>query len=96
MMSSYFFSYSLRFFKLVEEHKNRMKCQVSLPSVDSAFAVFKEEFLSVNLTAFYFFKQLLSSLIISIVADKAEHMVWLTTKHSNWFTSCQRTQVVSR
>jgi len=31
---------------------------------------------------------------MSVVADKAERTVWPTTKHSNWFTSCQSTQVV--
>jgi hypothetical protein len=55
-----------------------MKRCVSLYSVDSAYTVFNEEFLSVNLTEAYFFKQLLSFLIISIVADKAEHIVSLT------------------
>lgn len=50
MMSSYLFSYSLTFFNLVEEHNMRNEMIVSLPSVDSAFALFNEEFLSVKIS----------------------------------------------
>jgi hypothetical protein len=74
MMSSYIFRNSLRFFKQVEEHikPNEMLSVIAFSWF--SFHLRNEEFLSVNLTEIYFFKQLLSSLIIYIITDKAEHL----------------------